>query len=80
LPGVPLLTERTPRLAGRRSHDVPECGYSTGAGERYYFVDLVNDRKIRWPRLENDEDLMVLGSARPLLQALQHATMELLAG
>ena len=30
-----------------------------------------------WPRLENDTHLMTLGSARPLLQALQHATSEM---
>jgi acetamidase/formamidase len=40
-------------------------------------VDLIKRKKIGWPRLENDEYIMVLGSARPLLQALQHATTEL---
>jgi acetamidase/formamidase len=40
-------------------------------------VDLVKEKKIGWPRLESAEHLMVLGSARPLLQALQHATTEL---
>ena len=30
-----------------------------------------------WPRLENDTYIMVLGSGRPLLEALQHATSEL---
>ena len=42
-----------------------------------FSVDLIKDKKINWPRLENDEYIMVLGSARPLLQALQHATTEL---
>ena len=42
-----------------------------------FTVELVKDRRIRWPRLENDDYIMVLGSARPLLQALQHATTEL---
>ena len=42
-----------------------------------FSVDLIKDREIRWPRLENAEHLMTLGSARPLLQALQHATTEL---
>ena len=42
-----------------------------------FTVDLIKDRKIGWPRLESDEHLMTLGSARPLLQALQHATTEL---
>ena len=42
-----------------------------------FSVDLIKDREIGWPRLENDEYLMTIGSARPLLQALQHATTEL---
>ncbi|MGW8178272.1 MAG: acetamidase/formamidase family protein [bacterium] len=42
-----------------------------------FSVDLIKQKEIGWPRLENDEHLMVLGSARPLLQALQHATSEL---
>jgi len=42
-----------------------------------FSVDLVKGSAIGWPRMENDEFLMVLGSARPLLQALQHATTEL---
>lgn len=40
-------------------------------------VDLIKAKKINWPRLETDDYIMVLGSARPLLQALQHATTEL---
>ena len=42
-----------------------------------FTVDLVKGKAIGWPRLETDEYIMVLGSARPLLQALQHATTEL---
>ena len=42
-----------------------------------FSVDLIKQKRIKWPRLESDEHLMVLGSARPLLQALQHATTEL---
>lgn len=42
-----------------------------------FSVDLIKQKKIGWPRLENAEYLMVAGSARPLLQALQHATTEL---
>lgn len=43
-----------------------------------FSVDLIKNKKIGWPRIENDDYIMVLGSARPLLQALQHATTELL--
>jgi acetamidase/formamidase len=42
-----------------------------------FSVDLVKKKTIGWPRLENDTYIMVLGSARPLLQALQHATSEM---
>ena len=42
-----------------------------------FTVDLIKQKKIGWPRLENDEFIMVLGSARPLMQALQHATTEM---
>ena len=42
-----------------------------------FSVDPITNREIGWPRLENDEHLMTIGSARPLLQALQHATTEL---
>ena len=40
-------------------------------------VELVKKKAAAWPRLENDTHIMVLGSARPLLQALQHATTEM---
>ena len=42
-----------------------------------FTVDLVKKKQIGWPRLENDTHVMVLGSARPLLEAFQHATTEL---
>ena len=42
-----------------------------------FTVSVVKKSTIAWPRLENDTYLMVLGSARPLLQALQHATSEM---
>jgi acetamidase/formamidase len=40
-------------------------------------VDLMKKKSISWPRLETDEYIMVAGSARPLLQAVQHATTEM---
>ena len=42
-----------------------------------FTVELIKNKSIGWPRLETDEYIMTLGSARPLLQALQHATTEL---
>ena len=43
-----------------------------------FTVDLIKKKAIGWPRLENDDYIMVLGSERPLLHAFQHATTELL--
>jgi amidase len=40
-------------------------------------VNVVKKKAIGWPRLENGTHIMVLGSARPLLEAFQHATSEL---
>ena len=42
-----------------------------------FSVDLIKRKAINWPRAENQDDIMVLGSARPLLEALQHATTEM---
>ena len=42
-----------------------------------FSVDLIKGGQIRWPRIETEDAIIVLGSARPLLQALQHATTEL---
>ena len=42
-----------------------------------FSVQVVKKAAIQWPRLENDTHVMVLGSERPLLQALQHATSEM---
>jgi amidase len=42
-----------------------------------FSVALVKKKAIAWPRLESETHLMVLGSARPLLEAFQHATTEL---
>lgn len=42
-----------------------------------FTVQLIKKKAIGWPRLENATHVMVLGSARPLLEAFQHATTEL---
>lgn len=42
-----------------------------------FTVQLIKKKAVGWPRLENETHIMVLGSARPLLQALQHATTEM---
>lgn len=42
-----------------------------------FTVDVVKKKAAGWPRIESDTHVMVLGSARPLLQALQNATTEM---
>jgi len=42
-----------------------------------FTVQLVKKAAIAWPRLENDTHVMVLGSERSLIEALQHATSEM---
>ena len=39
---------------------------------------LLKGKTIHWPRAENDEWIMAVGNARPLDQATQHATTEML--
>jgi acetamidase/formamidase len=40
--------------------------------------DLIKGRAIRWPRIENDTHIMVAGSARPLVDAMRIAYVELI--
>jgi acetamidase/formamidase len=40
--------------------------------------ELVKGQRIRWPRIENDEFIMVAGSVRPLIDALRIAYVELI--
>ena len=40
--------------------------------------DLIKGRKIRWPRMEDADDIMVAGSARPLVDAFRIAQVELI--
>jgi amidase len=42
-----------------------------------FSVQLVKKSPIQWPRLENDTHVMVLGSERSLIEALQQATTEM---
>jgi amidase len=41
-------------------------------------VRVLKGKTIQWPRVENDEFVMAVGNARPLDEAVQHATTELL--
>jgi acetamidase/formamidase len=42
-----------------------------------FSVDLIKGKKINWPRLENDEVIMSIGSTRPLVDALRLACTDL---
>jgi len=64
-------------------HAVQGDGEIIGTGIEVSFdvkftVKLLKDRKITWPRAENKEYIMTVGNARPLDQALQHATTEMI--
>jgi len=43
-----------------------------------FTVKTLKDKKIMWPHAENEEYIMTVGNARPLDQALQHATTEMI--
>ncbi len=64
-------------------HAVQGDGEIVGTGIEISFdvrfsVDLIKGKKINWPRGENDDFIFTLGNARPLDQALQHATTEMM--
>ncbi len=40
--------------------------------------DVLKGKRIRWPRVEDDQQIMVLGSVRPLIDALRIAYVELI--
>jgi amidase len=42
-----------------------------------FSVDLIKKKMVGWPRMETSTHILVLGSARPLIEAFQHATTEL---
>jgi amidase len=46
--------------------------------EVQFTVGLIKGKRIRWPRGENSQYIFTVGNARPLDQAVQHATTEML--
>jgi len=63
-------------------HAVQGDGEIVGTGIEVSFdvqftVHLQKKREIRWPRAENETHILTVGNARPLDQALQHATTEM---
>lgn len=56
--------------------EITGTGIETSADVTFRF-DLIQGQKIEWPRLENDEFIMVAGSVRPLLDAFRIAHVEM---
>jgi acetamidase/formamidase len=48
------------------------------AAEVNFSIEVIKGRKIGWPRGRTAEEIFTIGNARPLDQALQHATTEML--
>ncbi len=64
-------------------HAVQGDGEIVGTGIEVSFdvqftVQLLKGKKINWPRAESEEYILTVGNARPLDQALQHATTEMI--
>jgi amidase len=64
-------------------HALQGDGEIVGSGIEISFdveltVNVIKGKRISWPRAEDDEFLMAVGNARPLDQAVQHATTELM--
>ena len=84
-PGVtvllPVFTEGALLFVGD-GHAAQGDGEIVGTGieismDVAFTVELRKGVQSRWPRMETDTHLIALGNARPLDQALQHATTEL---
>ena len=64
-------------------HAVQGDGEIVGTGIEISFdvkftIHLIKGGNVAWPRAENDDYILTAGNARPLDQALQHATTELI--
>ncbi len=57
--------------------EIAGSGLESTADVTFQF-DVIKGKRIRWPRIENDEYIMVAGSIRPLIDALRIAYVELI--
>ena len=57
--------------------EIVGSGLETTADVTFQF-ELIKGRRIRWPRLEDETDIMVAGSVRPLVDAFRIAQVELI--
>ena len=63
--------------AAQGDGEIVGTGIETAA-EVQFTVEVVKRKSIGWPRGSNTKDIFTIGNARPLDQALQHATTEML--
>ena len=78
---VPVFAEGALLFVGD-GHAVQGDGEIVGTGIEVSFdvqftVRLQKGKRIGWPRAENATHILAVGNARPLDQALQHATTEM---
>lgn len=64
--------------AAQGDGEIAGTGVETSA-EITFTVRVIKDKAIGWPRGENTDCIFAIGNARPLEQALQHATTEMIA-
>lgn len=57
--------------------EIAGSGLETTADVTFQF-DLIKGKRIRWPRMEDENDIMVAGSVRPLVDAFRIAQVELI--
>ncbi|MGQ0732852.1 MAG: acetamidase/formamidase family protein, partial [Acidobacteriota bacterium] len=57
--------------------EIVGSGLESTADVTFQF-DVIKGKRIRWPRIENDEYIMVAGSVRPLVDAMRIAYVELI--
>ena len=63
--------------AAQGDGEIAGSGLESTADVTFQF-DLIKGKRIRWPRIENDEFIMVAGSQRPLIDAMRIAYVELI--
>jgi len=63
--------------AAQGDGEIVGTGIETAA-EVQFTVEVVKKKPIGWPRGSNTKEIFTIGNARPLDQALQHATTEML--
>ena len=63
--------------AAQGDGEIAGSGLESTADVTFQF-DLIKNKRIRWPRLENSEYIMVAGSQRPLIDAFRIAYVELI--